>query len=1309
MPEQAPHTTRLPLTAGQSGIWFAQRLDPENPAYVTAEYAELHGPLDTGTLRDAVRRAVAEAQCLHIRCGEDDTGPWQIVDVPGEIPVAVLDLSTAPDPQAAAEQWMRDDLATPVDLHSGPLFTEALLRLGENSHVWYQKFHHLVMDGFSHSLIARRVADLYADLTSGREPAPAGFGQLRDLVRDDTDYRASPAAETDREFWRTRMPALEQVASLSERRAAAAHSSLRETHYLPQPEFARLRTAARTLRSHWSSLLIAALTAYTHRVTGAHEIILGLPVTARRTPAAQRTPGMVSNLVPLHLTVSPGMTASELVRHAVDRTRLAVRHQRHRYEDIRRDLGLLNDSGALCGPHINLMTFDYDLAFGDVTARFHPLAPGPVDDLTLAVTPREGGLRLVLNANPNRYTPAELTGHLKRYLTVLDTFITAPASTVHDLDILDPAERQHLLDRAHVGLTAETDPRTLAQAFEAQAQRFPEHTAVTCEGTALSYRELNARANRLARLLTEAGAGPHRNVALALPRSPDLLTALLAVLKTGAAYIPVDPDYPSERITHILGDAHPHLLITTRTLAARLPGDGRPHVLLDAPETHTALAAHPAHDLQDTERAAPLTATDPAYVIYTSGSTGTPKGVVVTHRNVMSLLSSTRRLFDFRPDDVWTLFHSYAFDFSVWEIWGALLHGARLVVVPGTVARSPEAFLALLAAERVTVLNQTPSAFYQLMREEQDTPGITGQLAFRYVVFGGEALDLARLVPWYERHGDQTPRLVNMYGITETTVHVTHQPLTAKLVADAPGSIIGAGLPNAEVYVLDRTLRPVPDGITGEIHVGGEQVTDGYLHQPALTEQRFLPHPFGPPGARLYRTGDLARWLPDGLLEYRGRADNQVKVRGFRIELGEIEAALKNLPEVADARALVSTDTVGDAVLRAYAVPAPGPRPDPAALRTALRETLPGYMVPSLVVVIDAFPMTPHGKLDHAALPTPAPTASRTPAPATNPLERQIIQAWSSALADTAPGTIGIDDDFFDLGGDSFKAVRVARSIGHHASAIDIFTHPTPRRLAAHLRTADHEAEKKHWLRTLTPPRPAAPRMSLICIPYGGGSATAFQQLATCLPPHMELRAAAIPGHDPTLPAQDAPTLREAAKHLAEEIADTVNGPFALYGHCVGTVLALLTARELEDRNTAPRAVHLAAALTDPDPRRSLATLEAQTDDALYSYLRSLGGFDGVLDEGDLRHVLKQVRQAMVRGAAFQIESAQRWEKLRTPVHVVIGDTDPATAGYEDGYRGWNRYAHRTSLSVLPGAGHYFVKDRPGPLAALLADGPHAG
>ncbi|WP_131733081.1 amino acid adenylation domain-containing protein, partial [Actinomadura formosensis] len=399
---------------------------------------------------------------------------------------------------------------------------------------------------------------------------------------------------------------------------------------------------------------------------------------------------------------------------------------------------------------------------------------------------------------------------------------------------------------------------TIPALFEAQVAVRPDAPAVTFEGVSWSYAQVNARANRLARWLVERGVGPEQFVALALPRSADLVVAILAVLKAGAAYVPMDPDYPADRIAYMVQDARPVLTLGPDDLDAEGYDDTDLGVVID-----------PAH---------------PAYVIYTSGSTGRPKGVVVPHQNVVRLLGCTEQWFGFGPDDVWTLFHSYAFDFTVWELWGSLLYGGRLVVVPYLTSRSPQEFLALLEKEKVTVLNQTPSAFYQLMAADGEHPGT--DLALRYIVFGGEALDLGRLEDWYSRHREDAPTLVNMYGITETTVHVSYLALDRAYAATAPGSVIGVGIPDLRVYVLDDRLQPVPPGVVGELYVAGAGLARGYLNRPGLSAERFVADPHGGPGTRMYRTGDVGRWLADGRLEYLGRADQQVQLRGFRIELG---------------------------------------------------------------------------------------------------------------------------------------------------------------------------------------------------------------------------------------------------------------------------------------------------------------------------------------------------------------------------------------------------------------------------------------
>ncbi|MCA1682210.1 MAG: amino acid adenylation domain-containing protein, partial [Actinobacteria bacterium] len=514
---------------------------------------------------------------------------------------------------------------------------------------------------------------------------------------------------------------------------------------------------------------------------------------------------------------------------------------------------------------------------------------------------------------------------------------------------------------------------TVLELWQVQVARTPDAVAVCCEGVGLSYAELNARANRLARLLIRQGAGPERFVALVLPRSVEMIVAIVAVLKSGAGYVPVDLDYPPERITGMLQDADPVVLVTTSEVADHLAevDSGVGWLVLDDPEVVGSVSRQSDADVVDADRGGVLSADSPAYVIYTSGSTGRPKGVVIPHGNVTRLFSATRQWFEFDEHDVWTLFHSYAFDFSVWEIWGPLLHGGRLVVVPYAVSRSPQDFLDLLVTEKVTVLNQTPSAFYQLMQADRDDPEFGAGLSLRYVVFGGEALDLGRLGQWYERHDDSAPVLVNMYGITETTVHVSYLAVDEVTAARAVGSLIGVGIPDLRVYVLDRGLAPVPVGVIGELYVAGAGLARGYLNRPGLTAQRFVACPFGESGSRMYRTGDLVRWTTEGELEYLGRTDEQVKIRGFRIELGEVEASLASHPGLAQVAVLAREDQPGHKRLVAYVVPATGGVVDSGELRAHVATVLPDYMVPSAFVALDELPLSPNGKLDRKALPAP--------------------------------------------------------------------------------------------------------------------------------------------------------------------------------------------------------------------------------------------------------------------------------------------------------------------------------------------------
>jgi amino acid adenylation domain-containing protein len=590
---------------------------------------------------------------------------------------------------------------------------------------------------------------------------------------------------------------------------------------------------------------------------------------------------------------------------------------------------------------------------------------------------------------------------------------------------------------------------------EAQALTTPDSIAAVLDGQRLTYRDLDERANQLAHYLRKLGVGPDVFVGIYLDRTLDLVVALLGILKAGGAYVPVDPQYPRERATFMLQDSNSPVIVTQLSLAQDLAAPGAKVVVLDRDR--------PSIEREPTNNPGSVSGPDNlAYVIYTSGSTGTPKGTLISHRNVVRLFSATQPWFGFGRFDVWTMFHSTAFDFSVWELWGALFYGGRVVVVPFGISRSPRDFYRLLQMEGVTVLNQTPSAFRQLIRAEEAAVE-PGNLALRYVIFGGEALDLNTLKPWFDRHGDRKPQLVNMFGITETTVHVTYRPLSASDLG--AGSMIGKPIPDLQVYLLDGQRQPVPQGEPGEIYVGGAGVARGYLNRPELNAQKFVPDP-AQPTQRLYRSGDLARYHADGDLEYLGRIDSQVKIRGFRIELGEISARLDEHPGVRESVVVAAEPNPGDKTLIAYVVKRPGIEVTAAELRQTLRERLPEYMVPAALVFIDQIPLTVNGKLDVKALPAPA-----KPAPATMPasiaagstLEKGIAAIWRDVLELPA---VGYEQNFFDVGGNSMHVAEVhtqlQRLLGKDFSITELFAHSTIQSLARHFEAAAHKSQDPH-------------------------------------------------------------------------------------------------------------------------------------------------------------------------------------------------------------------------------------------------------
>ncbi|PPU87176.1 non-ribosomal peptide synthetase [Xanthomonas populi] len=1130
----------FPVTRAQRDLWVGSKLYTDN-TLMLSEALELFGPLDPQVILRASAQVTREFDTLRLCIAEQGGLPVQIVlpEYTGTMPY--FNVAEDPAPRNAAEHWIEEQIRKPEDLRNGPLWFCALFRLGEDHHLWVQYMSHLVMDGYTTAMVAQRMAVLYSAYLIDAEPEAADFASATELVALEQQYRDSDRYQRDGAYWMQQLADLPPPATLARLDTYEMAGSLRGTGEFSARQMLQLRALRKRHAVSLPQMLIALVAAYYYRHTGADDLVFAMPVSGRINARYRKTPGMVANVVYIRLKMQPEQPIHALFTQVSSVVKHALRHQQYRFEDVRRDMGIFGGEQKIARLAVNIEAFDYTLRFGDAYAVPHNLSNGPADDLTIFCYERGDGaaLRFDLDANPALYDSDELAEHCRRLTRLADAVLADPECALGLVDLLGHAERQRLLHTWNDTAAPLPEPATLLHGMLQRAELMPAAVVVHYDNRTLDYATLCELAARVAGQWVVDGVGPGDVVAVALPRNEHLLVALLAVMWSGAAYLPLDPESPAARNRQMLNDSGAIALVCEPALCERylLGGmvwlDPRPAVLPAA--------------------IAPLATPDgTAYVLYTSGSTGAPKGVEISHRNLFNFLHAMEQELALRPRDRVLAVTTITFDIAGLELYLPLLVGARVVIAPAGITHDPRSLSRLIAHEQISVVQATPSLWRILLANEDLA------LDRIHALVGGEALVPELATQLLSRVG----RLTQLYGPTETTIWSTIMPLQ---LTDAAAPPIGRPLLNTRFYVLDAQRQPLPTGAIGELYIGGAGVAKGYRGKRQLTSERFLRDPFADDGSSMYRTGDRVRQRRDGMLEFIGRADAQLKIRGHRVEPAEIENALLLHSQVAQAVVVGHSDSDNNALqLLAYVVGKHGNVPNTDLLRAHLQQRLPASMIPALWSALEALPLTPNGKLDRRALPAPGALPKRAHVAPRDALERQLAEMLQQLLGIEA---VGVEDNFFELGGDSLRAAEMAarfpQMFGIELPLGTLFHAPTIAGMAEVIKRSAQTVNDP--LGVLLPLRAGAPGITpLFCIHPVVGLGWSYLTLLGQLDPQWPVYALQSPAlSDPQYRPESIEAI--ARDYLARLRTVQPHGPYRLIGWSLGGLIAHAIAAELHD------------------------------------------------------------------------------------------------------------------------------------------------
>lgn len=1322
--EPRPADTAPPLSSGQERLWFMDQFTPGSTAYTLAPARRFRGPFDRAALDAALTDLVARHESLRMTFRTTETGTAEVrVAEPGPFAAQYLDAGTDRDPQARAAAELGALIAEPFDLQAGPLLRALVVRIAEDDHVLALVMHHIICDGWSIDLLNRELDLRYAHHAHGSPgELPALPVQFGDYAAWQQDRLENGQLAASRAYWRNQLdavPALELPSDRPRPPLFTFDGAATEFHW--SAELSRqIGESARSYGASTYMVLMAAFQALLGRHSGQRDFAVGSAVAGRLHAELEGVVGAFVNMLPIRARLSADLDFGQLISRVRETTLDAYAHQEVPFEQMVGDLAVERDVSRAAVFQTTFAFQNYGDRATTPTAGLDSEGFGYEATTThadLALYMREepdGGLYGLLTYRTDLFDAATVERLAERFELLTAAGVADPALPVDRLPLLSAAERTAVLETWSAGpALPEGGPATLTQALAEAAARTPEAPALIFEDRTLSYGDLDRRARAMARRLRALGVGADDRVAVCLEQSAELAVALVAVLKAGGGYLPLDPEQPPARLAHLVADAGAKVLITDSVLRPRF-GDHPAVDLLtgDGEGEGDAATEWDGTPLEEVSGADHL-----AYVIYTSGSTGTPKGVAVQHRQILNYLAGAGERLRIEPGASFGLLQSLSFDFSMTMLYLALTTGGRVHLLPRRIAGVELA--AEIERTGIDYLKMTPSHLAALTA---DAP-LARLLPRRALVLGGEASS------WSWAAGIAalgTCAVFNHYGPTEATVGITVHEVTADGL-NAPGSTpIGSPLAGGRCYVLDEARNPVPPGVTGELYLGGDRLARGYLGRPDLTGERFLPDPYADPygsgrgdapgtgGPRMYRTGDLARWRADGTLDYLGRGDDQIKVRGYRVEPGEIEAALTALPGITQAVVLARGEGVKQNLVAYLERPAGGEPPAAAELRATLGEVLPDYMVPARYVVLERLPLLAHGKVDRKALPAPA----DGPAPGSHvdpegETEQVIAAMWADLLDLPRVGAL---DDFFELGGHSLLATQVVArmrrafpDLATPVGVMDLFKHPTVRRLAELVATPEADRGPRRLLHLLTPERRTA-SATVVCAPYGGGSALIYKPLADAMPADWALHSIAVPGHEL---GEEAMDIDEVARLCAEEIVADVAGPLVLYGHCgVGVRLTVEIARRVEAAGREIDAVHLGGIFPFARPKGRGAALaerfaelsaRLRSDQGMINALAAAGLDVDEVDEEQLRLIVHN-RRVGTKGAERYFGELYESEggTITAPVIAVCGDRDPATEFYEERFREWHRITGTAAVVVLDEAGHFYLKYRAEELADIL-------